>query len=89
MILVKACEIVDSEVSKIVTIAKEIGYTILVTADHGNAEKMINDDGSPHTYHTTNPVPFVIISEKNFIPKDGKLGDIAPTRNGNNFFSST
>jgi 2,3-bisphosphoglycerate-independent phosphoglycerate mutase len=76
---VKACEIVDSEVSKIVTIAKEIGYTILVTADHGNAEKMINDDGSPHTYHTTNPVPFVIISDKNFIPKDGKLGDIAPT----------
>ena len=50
---VKACEVVDNEVSKIVTIAKKMGYTILVTADHGNAEKMINDDGSPHTYHTT------------------------------------
>jgi 2,3-bisphosphoglycerate-independent phosphoglycerate mutase len=76
---VKACEVVDNEVSKIVTIAKKMGYTILVTADHGNAEKMINDDGSPHTYHTTNLVPFIIISDKNFIPKDGKLGDIAPT----------
>ena len=76
---VKACEIVDYQVSKIVTIAKKMGYTILVTSDHGNAEKMINDDGSPHTYHTTNLVPFVIISDKNFSPIDGKLGDIAPT----------
>ena len=76
---VKACEVVDYQVSKIVTIAKKTGYTILVTSDHGNAEKMINDDGSPHTYHTTNLVPFVIISDKNFMPKDGKLGDIAPT----------
>ena len=40
---------------------------------------MVNDDGSPHTYHTTNLVPFVIISDKNFSPIDGKLGDIAPT----------
>ena len=76
---VKACEVVDYQVSKIVKIAKKTGYTILVTSDHGNAEKMINDDGSPHTYHTTNLVPFVIISDKNFMPKDGKLGDIAPT----------
>ena len=76
---VKACEVVDYQVSKIVTIAKKTGYTILVTSDHGNAEKMINDDGSPHTYHTTNLVPFVIISDKNFSPIDGKLGDIAPT----------
>ena len=65
--------------SKIVTIAKKMGYTILVTADHGNAEKMINNDGSPHTYHTTNLVPFIIISENNYVPIDGKLGDIAPT----------
>ena len=40
---------------------------------------MINDNGSPHTYHTTNLVPFIIISDNKLIPKDGKLGDIAPT----------
>ena len=77
---VKACEVVDIEVSKIVDSAKKMGYTILITADHGNAEIMINSDGSPHTYHTTNLVPFILISEnRNFKLQDGKLGDIAPT----------
>ena len=76
---VRACEVVDKEVSRIVDAATKNGYTILLTADHGNAEKMINDNGSPHTYHTTNLVPFIIISDNKFIPKDGKLGDIAPT----------
>ena len=76
---VRACEVVDKEVSRIVDTATKNGYTILLTADHGNAEKMINDNGSPHTYHTTNLVPFIIISDNKFIPKDGKLGDIAPT----------
>ena len=76
---VKACEIVDMEVSKIVEAARNNGYTILLTADHGNAELMRNKDGSPHTYHTTNLVPFIIFSENNYSPKDGKLGDIAPT----------
>ena len=76
---VKACEIVDMEVSKIVEAARNNGYTILLTADHGNAELMRNEDGSPHTYHTTNLVPFIVFSENNYSPKDGKLGDIAPT----------
>ena len=77
---VKACEVVDIEVSKIVDSAKRMGYTILITADHGNAEIMINADGSPHTYHTTNLVPFILISEnRKFKLHDGKLGDIAPT----------
>ena len=76
---VKACEIVDIEVSKIVEAARNNGYTILLTADHGNAELMRNEDGSPHTYHTTNLVPFIVFSENNYSPKDGKLGDIAPT----------
>ncbi|MEC7858047.1 MAG: alkaline phosphatase family protein, partial [Bacteroidota bacterium] len=77
---VKACEVVDIEVSKIVDSAKRMGYTILITADHGNAEIMINADGSPHTYHTTNLVPFILISEnRKFKLYDGKLGDIAPT----------
>ena len=76
---VRACEIVDMEVSKIVEAARNNGYTILLTADHGNAELMRNEDGSPHTYHTTNLVPFIVFSENNYSPKDGKLGDIAPT----------
>ena len=76
---VKACEVVDKEVSKIVEVANKNGYTILLTADHGNAELMRNEDGSPHTYHTTNLVPFIVFSKNNYSPKDGKLGDIAPT----------
>ena len=76
---VKACEVVDMEVSKIVEAARNNGYTILLTADHGNAELMRNEDGSPHTFHTTNLVPFIVFSENNYLPKDGKLGDIAPT----------
>ena len=76
---VKACEVVDKEVSRIIEAARKNGYTILLTADHGNAELMKNKDGSPHTYHTTNLVPFIIFSENNYSPKDGKLGDIAPT----------
>ncbi len=77
---VKACEIVDKEVSRVVEVALKNNYLVLLTADHGNAEKMINEDGSPHTYHTTNLVPFIFISNnKNINLKDGKLGDIAPT----------
>jgi 2,3-bisphosphoglycerate-independent phosphoglycerate mutase len=77
---VQACEKVDMELKKIVVKALKNNYQILVTADHGNAEIMINEDGSPHTYHTTNLVPLILISNniKNGL-KDGKLGDIAPT----------
>ena len=77
---VKACEKVDIELKKIVLKALKNNYQILVTADHGNAEVMINEDGSLHTYHTTNLVPLILISNniKNGL-KDGKLGDIAPT----------
>ena len=77
---IKACEAVDFEISRIVENALKNNYTVLVTADHGNAEKMINEDGSPHTYHTTNLVPFIVISDRKDIKLcDGKLGDIAPT----------
>jgi 2,3-bisphosphoglycerate-independent phosphoglycerate mutase len=77
---VQACEKVDMELKKIVLKALKNNYQILVTADHGNAEIMINEDGSPHTYHTTSLVPLILISNniKNGL-KDGKLGDIAPT----------
>jgi 2,3-bisphosphoglycerate-independent phosphoglycerate mutase len=55
------------------------GYSFIIIADHGNADYMINDDGSPNTAHTTNLVPCIIIDGDVKHVKDGKLGDIAPT----------
>jgi 2,3-bisphosphoglycerate-independent phosphoglycerate mutase len=78
--VVKAVETVDACVEQIVTAGLNNGYTIFLTADHGNADYMINEDGSPNTAHTTNLVPFFIIDKewKGSI-QPGKLGDIAPT----------
>lgn len=77
---VKAAETVDACVEKLVTKALENGYTIFLTADHGNSDYMINEDGTPNTAHTLNPVPlFVIDKTTHFSLKPGKLGDIAPT----------
>jgi len=78
--VMKAVETVDACVEKIVTAGIENGYTIFLTADHGNADYMINEDGSPNTAHTLNLVPFFIIDKdwKGSI-KPGKLGDLAPT----------
>lgn len=77
---IKAVETVDQCVQQVVTTALAKGYTIFLTADHGNADYMINEDGSPNTAHTLNPVPFFIIDNhwKGTI-RPGKLGDIAPT----------
>jgi len=78
--VMKAVETVDACVEKIVTAGLENGYTIFLTADHGNADYMINEDGSPNTAHSLNLVPFFIIDKdwKGSI-KPGKLGDLAPT----------
>jgi 2,3-bisphosphoglycerate-independent phosphoglycerate mutase len=78
--VMKAVETVDACVEKIITAGLENGYTIFLTADHGNADYMINEDGSPNTAHTLNLVPFFIIDKdwKGSI-KPGKLGDLAPT----------
>ncbi len=77
---VKACETVDACAKAVVETALENGYVSLIIADHGNSDYMINDDGSPNTAHTTNPVPcFLVDNELNSQIKDGKLGDIAPT----------
>jgi 2,3-bisphosphoglycerate-independent phosphoglycerate mutase len=78
--VVKAVETVDGCVEQIVTAGLNNGYTLFIIADHGNADFMINEDGSPNTAHTTNPVPFFIVDNdwKGTI-KAGKLGDIAPT----------
>lgn len=76
---IKACEAVDECVKDVVETALEKDYTTILIADHGNCETMINPDGSPHTAHTTNPVPIILINNDNTTIKDGILGDIAPT----------
>ena len=76
---IKACEAVDTCVEAVVTTALEHNYTTLLIADHGNCETMINHDGTPHTAHTTNPVPIILIDKELTSIKDGVLGDIAPT----------
>lgn len=78
--VIKAVETVDACVQRVVTAALQHGYTIFLTADHGNADYLVNEDGSPNTAHTTNPVPlFVIDSNWHGTVKPGKLGDIAPS----------
>ncbi len=77
---IKAAETVDQCVGKVVTTALAHGYTIFLTADHGNSDYLINEDGSPNTAHTLNPVPlFIIDNEWRGTVKPGKLADIAPT----------
>ena len=77
---VKAVETVDACVEQLVTTALENGYTIFLTADHGNSDYMINEDGTPNTAHTLNPVPLFVIDKVSKLHlKPGKLGDIAPT----------
>lgn len=78
--VIKAVETVDNCVSQIVPAALENGYAVFLTADHGNADYLVNEDGSPNTAHTLNPVPFFLISNdyKGKL-RPGKLGDLAPT----------
>lgn len=77
---IHAVETVDDCVAQVVQAGLQNGYTIFLTADHGNADYMINPDGSPNTAHTLNPVPFFIIDKEwNGTIDAGKLGDIAPT----------
>ncbi|MFO7744930.1 MAG: 2,3-bisphosphoglycerate-independent phosphoglycerate mutase [Psychroflexus sp.] len=76
---VKACETVDQCLKEVVTEAEKQDYSVIVIADHGNSETMVNEDGSPNTAHTTNPVPFVLVDKDIKSVKDGILGDIAPT----------
>jgi 2,3-bisphosphoglycerate-independent phosphoglycerate mutase len=76
---IKACEAVDECVKDVVTAANANDYTTLIIADHGNCEIMMNPDGSPHTSHTTSPVPLILVDKELTKIEDGVLGDVAPT----------
>lgn len=78
---VKACETVDACSKVVVDAALKNDYVTIIIADHGNSDIMQNEDGSPHTAHTTNLVPCVLVTKEanETALKDGKLGDIAPT----------
>ena len=76
---VKAVETVDKCVGEVVAATAEMGGISMVTADHGNAERMIGENGSPHTAHTTNPVPFILCGAGEELRNGGRLADIAPT----------
>ena len=76
---VKAVEAVDTCVGRVVEAVKKMGGVALITADHGNADKMVDTDGSPFTAHTTNPVPFCVIGYDCQLREGGRLADIAPT----------
>ena len=75
---IKAVETVDTCVGKVVDACMEHGYIVCITADHGNADLMFDENGNVNTAHTTNPVPF-LVKNATVILKPGRLCDIAPT----------
>jgi 2,3-bisphosphoglycerate-independent phosphoglycerate mutase len=77
--VVAACEETDRQLSRVLEVGKEAGYAFVIIADHGNAELARNPDGSPHTAHTTNLVPLLVIGEGVTGAADGILADVAPT----------
>lgn len=75
----KAIKAVDECAKQVVTAAREAGYTILICADHGNADNAVNADGSPNTAHSLNPVPLIVVSDTIHEVHNGVLADLAPT----------
>jgi len=75
----KACETVDSCAESVVKVAISRGYEVIIIADHGNADKALNPDGTPNTAHSTNPVPIYLISDRELKLNSGVLADVAPT----------
>ncbi|MBQ0006496.1 MAG: 2,3-bisphosphoglycerate-independent phosphoglycerate mutase, partial [Alistipes sp.] len=75
----KAVKTIDSLTGKVVETARQAGYTVLITADHGNADYAVNPDGSPNTAHSLNPVQFIVVDDDVKSVRDGRLADIAPT----------
>ena len=78
---IKAAEVVDECLKNLIAKCLEYDYEALIIADHGNSDYMINEDGSPHTAHTLNPVPCILVSKdiNGRSLKDGRLADVAPT----------
>ncbi len=76
---VKAVETVDEAIGKIYQALEKVGGTMLIIADHGNAEKLVDEDGKPFSAHTSNFVPFIITKKGIKVRSDGNLGDVAPT----------
>ncbi len=75
----KAVETIDKLAGEVVDVARKNNYTVLITADHGNADHAINEDGTPNTAHSLNPVPFIVVDNDVKSVKNGILADIAPT----------
>ena len=76
---IKACETIDDLLGPLINAANKLNYVSIIIADHGNCEKMKNEDGSPNTSHTTNPVPIILVDRNKRNVKNGILSDIAPT----------
>jgi len=76
---VKAVEAVDECVGKVVDSTLKMGGSVVITADHGNADQMIGEDGNPFTPHTTNPVPFCVVGYPCELKEGGRLADIVPS----------
>jgi len=77
--IMKACETIDDCAKRVSEACMSQGYDVLITADHGNADFAVNDDGSPNTAHTTNLVPLYLLTSTGMRLKDGILADLAPT----------
>src|SRR5262249_10161993 len=78
--VVKAVETTDACLGRVVEAVERLGGVALITADHGNAEQMLEADGtSPHTAHTTNPVPLIVTDPGQWLRDGGELADLAPT----------
>ena len=75
----KAVKAVDECVADVVETAKANGYEVVMIADHGNADNAVNEDGTPNTAHSLNPVPIVVVSDRVKAVKDGILAEVAPT----------
>ena len=76
---IKACMAIDLVLNKIIEKAEDNFYKVIILADHGNADTMLNADGSPCTTHTTALVPFIICDEKVKLKEKGTLVNVAPT----------
>jgi 2,3-bisphosphoglycerate-independent phosphoglycerate mutase len=77
--ITRAVETVDTCVGEVVETARNNGYSVMIIADHGNADFAINEDGSINTAHSLNPVPCILVNHDFKKISDGKLADVAPT----------